>query len=213
MARKPITSANPYTPQRGQFAGETFYSERQYRNALARTHGYQSLHGQQSAAKPIGRGRDLDRLRPSEREARGKVLKALSLMRNDSLSVGRAAREVGTTPNAIRRYAGTALEKDARGRYTAKHFDRLARSMTFYTDRGRITLDVRDSRCASRIGKYMNAVDHYLTTGDECPLRAFRGQSVRVDKLTYPFITDIGVLDTLAGAGELRFDSLYRLAV
>lgn len=212
MARKPITSANPYTPQRGQFAGETFYSQRQYQNALARAHGYDSLSERQRAAKPISRARDLDRLRPAEREARGKVLKALSLMRNDGLSVGRAAREAGTTPNAVRRYAGNALEKDARGRYSAKPYDRLARQMEFYTDRGRITLEVRDSRSASRIGKYMNAVNRYLTTGDDRPLRAFRGQSVRVDKLAYPLITDTNVLDTLAGAGELRFDSLYRLA-
>lgn len=212
MARKPITSVNPYTPKRGQFAGTTFYSERQYRNELARVRGYASLHEQQREAKPVTRVRELGRLRPAEQRARGRALEALNLMRRDGLPLEQAAGQAHTTPNAVLRYAGSALTKEQRGRYEATPYDRLARSMTFYTDRGRTTLEVRDSRSASRIGKYMNAVDHYLNTGDDYQLRAFHGQSVRVDKLAYPFITDTDVLDTLAGAGELRFDSLYRLA-
>ncbi len=46
MARPPITRAHPYTPQRGRFAGVTFTSERQYRNALARAKGFASWSAQ-----------------------------------------------------------------------------------------------------------------------------------------------------------------------
>ncbi len=42
MARPPITRRNPYSPKSGAAAGLTFYSERQYRNHLARTKGYSS---------------------------------------------------------------------------------------------------------------------------------------------------------------------------
>lgn len=211
MSRPPITRANPYSPTRGKHAGETFTSERQYRNALARDKGYRSWNEQQRAVKPVRRARDLDMLRRSEQDARARALEAVRFMRREGRSLRDAAKAAGTTPNAVRRYVAPALEKVG-GKFRAKSYDRLARPMGFYTDRGRITLDVRDSRSASRIGRYMNAVDHYLTTGEEGPLCAFRGQSIRVDKLTYPFITDTRVLDILKGAGELRFDSIYALA-
>lgn len=42
MATGRITRSNPYTPTSGQFAGQTFYSERSYRDALARAKGFSS---------------------------------------------------------------------------------------------------------------------------------------------------------------------------
>ena len=42
MPRLPITRAHPYTPRSGAFTGRRFYSERQYRNALARRKGFSS---------------------------------------------------------------------------------------------------------------------------------------------------------------------------
>lgn len=212
MSRPPITGANPYTPRRGALAGVTFTSERQYRNALARQKGYGSLSEQQRAAKPVHRARDLDRLRPAEREARGRALDAVRLMRRDGLPLEQASRATGTTPNAVRRHAGTALVKGRGGRYEAKPYDRLSRPMKFPTLDGLITLDVRDSRSASAISHYWNAVHDYRDRGNDRPLRKFRGKSVRVEGRAYPFITDTGALDMLMDAGELHFDSIYALA-
>lgn len=87
----------------------------------------------------------------------------------------------------------------------------LVRPMLVPTVDGLMTLDVRDSRTASRIGAYHNAVKIYLDTGNDRALRRFSGRrgGVTVGKRFYPFITDTSILDRLADAGELGFDDLY----
>jgi len=206
MARPPITRRNPYTPTRGAAAGLTFYSDRQYKNALARAKGFTSWSQQQQAARKVRSGSDVAGLRPAEREARGRALEALSKMRSDGLSLQAAARASGTTVNAVKRHAGPALERTSGGRYRAKRSDRLIRTIPLPTETGIIGLDVRDSRSASRIGSYWNAVKRYMETGDDSALRKFQGKSVRVNKRTYAFITDTAILDRLADAAELEFD-------
>lgn len=211
MARPPITRAHPYTPQRGRFAGVTFTSERQYRNALARAKGFTSWSAQQRASRRAGSVAAIAQLRPAERQARDRALEAVQLMRRDGLSLSRAAKQAGTTPNAVRRHAGSALEPVG-GRYRAKPYDRLVREMHVLTARGVIVVPVRDSRSATKIASYMSAVDHYLRTGDDRRLRRFRGQGVWVEKRFYPFITDLDTLDRLASAGEVSFEELYARA-
>jgi hypothetical protein len=208
MARPPITRANPYTPSRGAAAGITFTSERQYRNALARTKGFPSWSAQQRVRRRAGSVEAIGRLRPAERAARSRALEAVQLMRREGLSLSRAAKRAGTTPNAVHRHAGSALEHGGR-RYRAKPYDRLVREMHFLTGRGLTVLPVRDSRSASRIARYMGAVDHYLRTGDDRRLRRFRGKGVWVEKRFRPFITDLDLLDRLASAGEVSFEELY----
>lgn len=208
MPRPPITRARPYTPHRGRVAGVTFTSERQYRNALARSKGYASWSAQQQAPRRSGSVEALGRLRPAERQARSRALEAVQLMRREGLSLSRAAKRAGTTPNAVRRHAGSALE--LRGRhYRAKPYDRLVREMHFLTPQGLSVLPVRDSRSASKIARYMGAVDDYLRTGDDRRLRRFRGKGVWVEKRFRPFLTDRDLLDRLAGAGEVSFEELY----
>jgi len=209
--RAPITRTTPYTPKSGKLAGITFTSERQYRNALAREKGFGSWYQQQRAPKPVRTPEAAARLTPAEREARGDALHALSLMRHGR-SLSQAAKEAHTTPNAVQRYAGTALVKDARGQYVAKARDKLYRPMHFLTANGRITLDVRDSRTSSTVARYMNAVRVYINTGNDVRLRAFRGKSITVGGQKYAFVTDLDVLDELGDRGELAWEDLYDLA-
>ena len=42
-----------FTPKKGVFAGQTFSSERQYRNALAQRKGYSSSSAWRRAPKPV----------------------------------------------------------------------------------------------------------------------------------------------------------------
>jgi hypothetical protein len=153
----------------------------------------------------------LARLRPAAQEAYARAVDALALMRREGMSLAQAATRAGTTPNTVRRYAGTAIRKDSRGRYVAKPSDRLFRRMRFLTPRGRITLDVTNSRTASRIARYFAAVDRYLKTGKTDALREFRGKAIRVGKVGYPFLTSPRTLDRLASAGEIAFEELYDL--
>lgn len=208
MARAPITRNNPYTPHSGKFAGQTFHSERQYRNALARGKGFASWYQQQRAPKPVRTPAAAGRLTPAAREARQDALHALSFMRQGK-SLARAAKEAHTTPNAVQRYAGSAIVKDTSGRYVAKSRDKLYRPMRFLTPNGAVTLDVRDNRTATRIARYMNAVRWYVRTGDDRALAAFKGKSIQVSGRHYDFVTDLDALDRLGYAGELRFEDLY----
>lgn len=203
--------AGVYTPTRGAFKDRPFRSYRQYRNALAQAKGYTSWYQQQRTPKPIRTPVAADRLRPAEREARHDALHALSLMRQGK-SLSRAAKDAHTTPNAVQRYAGSALTKDARGRYTAKARDKLYRPMRFLTPNGAITLDVQDNRTASRIARYMNAVREYVSTGNDSRLRAFTGKSIQVGGQRYDFVTDLDMLDELGYRGELRFEDIYAYA-
>jgi hypothetical protein len=212
MARPPITRANPYTPHGGSLSGITFTSERQYRNALARLKGFSSWDAQRAAAKAPRTAAAAATLRPAEREASRRALDAVSRMRTEGLSLKQAAAKSGTTVAAVKRYAAPALEKTPSGRYKATAYDRLYRRMEFLTPSGKIALEVRDSRSASRVAGYWNAVDHYLRTGDDRQLRRYRGKGIIVGKRFYPFVTDLPTLDRLAGAGEVRFEDLYAMA-
>ncbi len=214
MPRPSVTRANPYTPTRGVAAGVTFTSERQYRNFLARAKGYRSWAAQQEQARRIRSTEDLARLRPAEQAARGRALEALGLMRRDGLTLGKAAKAVNTTPAAVKRHAGAGLTREGQGRYVAKPVDRLYRPMRAPTPAGVVTLDVRDSRAASKVGDYWNAVRRYLATGDETALHQFRGRrgGVTVGKRFYPFVTDPDHLDALFDTGDLDFDDIYDLA-
>lgn len=209
MPRPPITRAHPYTPKRGRFADQTFHTERDYRNALARAKGLRSWSEQQRQSRKVRSGKDVSTLRPSEQQARRRALDAVRLMRDEGRSLSRAAKAAGTTVAAVKRHAGAALETAERGRYRAKASDRLLRPMLVPTPDGPVTLDVRDSRAASLLGRYWAAVGRYLETGDDGPLRRLRGKGITVNKRFYPLITDPHALDRLADGGELSFSDLY----
>ena len=116
MARPPITKARPYTPKSGAFKDRTFHTEREYRDALAREKGYRSWHEEQRAAKKVT-PKSFGELRPSQKQARARALDALSKVRHGE-TLTRAAKEAGTTPNTVARYAGGQLHHE-RGRTVA----------------------------------------------------------------------------------------------
>jgi hypothetical protein len=128
-------------------------------------------------------------------------------MRSDpGLSLSRAAANEGTTPRAVHRYAGDALERNG-GRWHATHGDRLYRPMVVYSGGAIVDVDVRGSRKASELSAYHSAVRHYLDTGDEEPLKRFQGKSVG----GFVYETDPDVLDEMARRRQLDTESIYRL--
>ena len=208
MPRPSITRSRPWTPKRGAFAGRTFHSEREYRNALAGQKGYTSWYSQQRSRPSASGSRAVRSLRPSERQARGRALDALSIMRRDGVSLRTAARRADTTPNNVLRHAGPALERRG-GRYVASPADRFARLMQVLgRDVGIVSVSVRGSRQASLIARHWNAVNRYLNSGNDSDLRRFTGRSVA----GVEFETDLDVIDELAGAGELEFEEIYEIA-
>jgi hypothetical protein len=131
-------------------------------------------------------------------------------MRREDLSLTAAADSVGVDPRTVLRYVGSALRQGADGEYRATPHDSIPRTLHFITPAGTVPITVADSRTASRIAEYMNAVRSFTHRGDSSPLEAFRGESFEADGIRYEFVTDLAALSRLADAGEIAIERLYR---
>ena len=125
-------------------------------------------------------------------------------------SLKQASREVGIDPRTVERRARSALRRARSGRYVAVSTDRLQREVRLPDRGGLADLVVRDSKQASLVGEYWNAVHAHLAKGDSSGLRRFEGRHVvAADGTRVPFVADPEVLDELGNAGVLSFESIY----
>jgi hypothetical protein len=125
-------------------------------------------------------------------------------------SLATASRDVGRNSQKVKRLAVKALRKLKNGRWGAKKTDRLLRVLQKITPQGRQQVGIRDSRQASILGKYWNAVERYRDTGDASGLREFKGKHViDADGMRVPLLTDLRELDRQGSAGNLSFETLY----
>ncbi len=139
-----------------------------------------------------------------------RVTHVISKMRAEGVSLRQASREFEIDPRTVVRLGGPALRKRASGRYAAKASDRLLRVLRVPTREGLREIAVRDSRQASQIAEYANAVQRYLQTGDASALRKFRRKRITdATGARVPLLTDLDELDRLGSAGVLSFESLY----
>jgi len=149
----------------------------------------------------------------NERQAYAKerALAVVATMRREGVSLTVAAKAEGTTPNTVRRYAGTALrQKCPGGHCQVTRFDRIARPLNFLTPKGRVPVTIRDSRIATMMSEHLKAVKKYRNTGDTAALAPFRGKALRVSNALHEFVTDPKALDRLGHAGLLEIEGLYR---
>jgi len=131
-------------------------------------------------------------------------------MRADGLSLRQASQEYGIDARTVVRLGGSALHKGSNGRYKSKASDRLLRVLVIPTANGLREVATRDSRQASQIAEYSNAVHKYLETGDDAALRKLRRKTVTdASGKRVRLITDLADLDRLGSAGVLSFESLY----
>ncbi len=139
-----------------------------------------------------------------------RVTHVIAMMRARGVSLRQASREIGVDPRTVVRLGGSALRKRASGRYAAKASDRLLRVLRVPTREGLREIAVRDSRQASQVAEYANAVQRYLQTGDASALRKFRRKRITdATGARVPLLTDLDELDRLGSAGVLSFESLY----
>ena len=125
-------------------------------------------------------------------------------------SLRRASRKFGLYPRKVSQLAGPELRKLRNGRWAARSYDHLLRVLVIPTPKGLREIGTRDSRQASKAGKYSAAVQRYLQTGDDSALAQFRGKHI-VDATgkRVQLLTDLDELDRLGSAGVLSFESLY----
>lgn len=143
-------------------------------------------------------------------EAFTAVTHAISKMRSDRVSLREASREFGLDPRIVARLGKSALRKRTNGQYVAKSRDKLLRILAVPAKDGTREIATRDSREATKIGKYWAAVHKYLQTGDASGLKKIRRKSIMDAKgKKVPLVLDTAVLDQLGSAGVLSFESLY----
>jgi hypothetical protein len=110
----------------------------------------------------------------------------------------------------VLRLGGSALRRLANGRYVARSRDSLLRVLVIPTPRGLAELPLRDSVDASTVAEYLNALHTYLANGDATALDEFKGSRIKgADGSVIVLLTDRTILDELASAGVLSFESIY----
>jgi len=155
-------------------------------------------------AQPIRSAKSFARLTKPQRAAYQRTLDALSGMRRGQ-SLTAAARDAGTTPRTVRRYAGATVKRSG-SRYRLGR-DRLYRPMRVLTNTGVETVGV-SRREAKLVGRHWNAVKRWGVHQDSSELDKLRGAVVG----GYELETDLDVIDELAARGELDFEDIYELA-
>lgn len=131
-------------------------------------------------------------------------------MRVSGISLRQAAHEFELDPKLVLRLVGPALRKRATGRYATKASDRLLRVIVIPTSDGLAEIATRDSREASKVAKYWNAIHRYLAIGDAFALGQFKGKKITDAKGTeIRLLTNLEELDRIGSAGNLSFESIY----
>jgi hypothetical protein len=125
-------------------------------------------------------------------------------------SLRQASRKFGLDPRKVQELARPALRKLRNGRWAARTRDHLLRVLPIPTPTRLREVGFNDSRQATVVGRYWNAVDRYISSGDASALRAFRGKYIiDANGKRVRLLTDLQELDRLGSAGVLSFESLY----
>jgi hypothetical protein len=112
-----------------------------------------------------------------EQLTRRRALEVLSESRRGKGSLSKLARARGMAPKTVRRASG-AFRKQG-GRWVAARTDRVERWLKTFEGGYRTEVLVRDSRTATLLSRYANAVGRFRETGDASELKAFEGKTYR----------------------------------
>jgi hypothetical protein len=162
-----------------------------YTRRIARSHArYPSATLGQLRRHPISGQRPLGRvsrappsrvplayLRPKEQLTRRRSLGVVSEARRGKGSLSKLARARGIAPKTVRRASGAFRKRG--GRWVVTKTDRVERWLKSHEGGYRTEVLVNDSRTASLLSRYSNAVGRYLETGDPSGLAEFDGKTYR----------------------------------
>lgn len=116
-------------------------------------------------------------LTPKQRALREKSLAVLVEAKRTRKSVSTISKEHDISFSTVQTH--TNAFKKVGSKWTPKKFDKIQRSMIL-SENGKLqSVLVSDSRHARTIGKYHNAVKHYLNTGDTKQLKKFSKKQIR----------------------------------
>jgi hypothetical protein len=128
-------------------------------------------------------------------------------------SLSAAAKAAKVSPERLRYYATQRDFIERQGRRWIVR-PQLPRRMLVFSDGRPVLVVVGDFASASKIGRFMSAVSHFLRTNNPTGLREFEGASVTdVSGRTYPFETRPNALYRIASAHDQSFEHIYRIVV
>jgi len=137
---------------------------------------------------------------------------AFKVLRQEK-SLTAAARAAKVSPERLRHYATQRDFIERHGRRWIVRHD-LPRRMRLFSGGEELPVVVGDFESASKIGRFMSAVAHFLRTNNPAGLREFEGASVTdVSGKTHPFETRPNTLYRLASAHDQSFEHIYRIVV
>lgn len=162
-----------------------FTGSESYRNRIVRLHSkYPNASLSQLRGHPKGKEHAVSLLKPEpvykrswseltnkERRLREKSLDVLRRVRNGE-SLTKVSKELHIEPKTV--VKNTNAFKKVRGKWIAKSQDRISRVMSIYENGKQSWIEIKDSRIASKIGKYNSAVNEFLRTGNINVLKPFK---------------------------------------
>jgi hypothetical protein len=150
-------------------------------------------------------------LNPREKLSREKSLDILSDVRRNGKSLTGACNDKGMSIKTV--LGHTNAFKKTGNHWTAKTYDRIPRTMLINVDGREVSITVNDSRTASKIGRYHNAVKKYLETGDDTELKKYEGKTIKdAQGNNHTFETDPEVIDEISeGIEEPEFYDIYKV--
>jgi len=118
------------------------------------------------------------KLSPRQKMLREKSLAVINELRNSKTkTLPQVANDNDiTVKNVIKHTNGF---KKVNGKPVVKRWDRIKRVMRVNTSGKEKSVEIRDSRTASVVGRYHNAVKQFLNTGDKTKLSKFRNKKVK----------------------------------
>ena len=143
-----------------------------------------------SRQKPIHKKRWED-LTSRQKRIRRTSLEVISSLRKSSnkKSLSKTAREKRITPSTV--IKNTNAFRKVNKKWIVKKRDNIPRPMTINENGQSKTIQVKDSRNASKIGKYNHAAKAFLKTGDSAKLQQFKNKKVKdIDGNVHVFETD-----------------------
>lgn len=148
----------------------------------------------------------------SEQLTRRRALEIVSEVRRGKGSLSKLARGRGIAPKTVRRATGAFRKKG--GRWVATRTDRVERWLKTYEEGFRTEVLVRDSRTATLLSTYANAVGRYIETGDASELKEFEGESYRdAAGKAHSFETDPDAIRAAIERSESDFGAFVDLYV
>jgi len=149
------------------------------------------------------------KLTPRQKSIRTKALTVLVQSRRTKRAPSIIAREHSTSFKTVQR--NTNAFKKVNGKWVPKRFDKVSRSMLI-SEKGKLqSIEVTDSRHATTIGRYHNAVKFYLDTGDSSKLKKFSKRKIKdSDGNVHSFETRLETVEEInERIEEIEFFEVY----